>query len=91
MKVLKYMIKWEIGSNFEDKERRKQEYSRRKKEVELEFERHEKEMGEMIKRGKWIDRLVYFIFVSGFVFFIIILLILSRIFVSDDFVRWIGL
>lgn len=58
-----------------------------KAEVKRAFEKHEEEMEEMDKRGKWIERLVYFMFVVIFIVSIIITYGLTKLVFSDTFAK----
>ena len=63
------------------------EHELMKAEVKRAFEKHEKEMEIMDKRGKWIERLVYFIFFLAFIYYIIVCFILTKFAFSDTFSR----
>ena len=63
------------------------EHELMKAEVKRAFEKHEKEMQDMEKHGKWIERLVYFIFFLAFIYYIIVCFILTKFAFSDTFAR----
>lgn len=80
------ILKWSMD-NGKRKTKLELEHELMKAEVKRAFEKHEKEMQDMDKRGKWIDRLVYFMFVVTFIVFIIITFALTKLVFSDTFRR----
>lgn len=79
-------LKWSLD-NGKRKTELEREHELMKAEVKRAFEKHEKEMQEMEKRGKWIERLVYFIFFLAFIHYIIVCFILTKFAFSDTFAR----
>lgn len=77
-------LKWTMD-NGKRKNKLEIEHELMKAEVKRVFEKHEKEMELMDKRGKWIERLVYFIFFLAFIYSIIITFVLTKFAFSDTF------
>ena len=79
-------LKWTMD-NGKRKNKLELEHELMKAKVKSAFEKHEKEMEDMEKRGKWIERLVYFIFFLAFIYSIIITYGLAKLVFSDTFVK----
>lgn len=80
------ILKWTMD-NGKRKNKLEVEHELMKAEVERAFEKHEKEMQEMDKRGKWIERLVYFIFFLAFIYSVIVCFVLTKFAFSDTFTK----
>lgn len=80
------ILKWTMD-NGNRKSKLEREHELMKAEVKRAFEKHEKEMLIMEKRGKWIERLVYFIFFLAFIYSIIITYGLTKLAFSDTFAK----
>ena len=79
-------LKWSLD-NGKRKNKLELEHELMKSEVKRAFEKHEKEMQDMDRRGKWIDRLVYFIFFLAFIYSIILCFVLTKLAFNDTFTR----
>ena len=79
-------LKWTMN-NRKRKNDLECEHELMKAEVKRVFEKHEKEMEIMDKRGKWIERAVYFIFFLAFIYSVIVCFVLTKFAFSDTFAR----
>ena len=79
-------LKWTMD-NGKRKNELEREHELMKAKVKSAFEKHEKEMEDMEKRGKWIERLVYFIFFLAFIYSVIVCFVLTKFAFSDTFAR----
>ena len=79
-------LKWTMD-NGKRKNELEREHELIKAEVKRAFEKHEKEMEFMDKRGKWIERAVYFIFFLAFIYSVIVCFVLTKFAFSDTFVK----
>ena len=79
-------LKWSLD-NGKRKTKLELEHELMKAEVKRAFEKHEKEMEIMDKRGKWIERFVYFIFFLAFIYSIIVTFVLTKFAFSDTFAK----